>query len=502
MEYPSFIWEKGIGENRSRCPIIPENVPNDLKIVGLVRGELQKYVLIPCDRSEIEKRQALFRALFRNPMARDALSEMENAVFDFKKSLRGYEISETGTEKALFFAVFASSFLDACACLASLDGKDSVFASVSEFFRTFLQTPFMAELSAAVEACFAVRGEHVRLKISDGSMTAAEVGKPMQQQFAEWFRLMEIEEELPKTKALRRPDSVCLEAYASIYSSFSRKAYDLHGKYRESLLGEQYHIRDFLFYGDEIAFLTDAVRYLDRFGEMGYPLCYPSVSAERKIEVTDLVDAALVSRGLPVSEIVPNDVEMVREKGGERLNFFILSGANGGGKTIYLRSVGSCVLMFLLGLPVTAKGGEIYPFRQIFTHFPSNESFQSSGRFVDEERRVKAITDTADCDTVALFNETYSGTDERKSEEHSRRLILDMAERGVFGLFVTHIHELTSSEFGEKIPVLCAEVDESDGNKRTYRIRRAESTHSSYAQDILKKYRLDRESLAALEEVR
>ena len=169
-----------------------------------------------------------------------------------------------------------------------------------------------------------------------------------------------------------------------------------------------------------------------------------------------------------------------------------MTGANGGGKTTYLRSLGIAVLFFLTGCPVAAKSGEIWPFARLCTHFPSAENFEDTGRFVDEVRRAEEIRKAADRDTVALFNETFSGTDEQKSEEYSRRLADDMYAYGTFGLYVTHIHTLTHG----KIPTLAAVVDEEDENRRTYRIRRMDGTDSSFAEDILKKYRLTEEGLA------
>ena len=68
-----------------------------------------------------------------------------------------------------------------------------------------------------------------------------------------------------------------------------------------------------------------------------------------------------------------------------------------------------------------------------------------------------------------------------------------MAQRGVFGVYVTHIHALT----GQSIPSLAAVIDPDDENRRTYRIRRVDRTDSSYARDILRKYALDSDSLTA-----
>lgn len=212
------------------------------------------------------------------------------------------------------------------------------------------------------------------------------------------------------------------------------------------------------------------------------------VSALREIRITGMRDMALVKRDMRGEQVVPNDVEMTAAE-----SFFLLGGANGGGKTTYLRALGLSVLFALTGCPIAARNAHIYPFRRFFTHFPANETFSDTGRFLEEEKRVRVIREAADADTVALFNETFSGTYEKKAEEYSRALALEMAERGVFGVYVTHIHALT----GQSIPSLAAAIDPDDENRRTYRICRVDRTDSSYARDILRKYALDSDSLAA-----
>lgn len=495
MEYPSFVWEKGIGENRARCPIIRENVLADLKIGELFREEVQKYALIPCNGSEICRRQVLFGALEKNQDAEEALFRLRDDVLRYKKTVTAFQISETEREKSVFFAVMVSSFLGIAAKFTELSVYGDSFFPVGNFFDALLQEPFFQELAADVNLCFSHRGEHVRLRIGGGDVTAFANSSPMEKRFAEWFEIMGISEERPVSRAHRRPDPLCFESYEASYPFFIRQAEEIYGKYRDSLLGEKYNITDLVLYGDEIFFIKNVLDIIRRFRGKGYPMCYPEIVAERKIYAEGLVDAALLFREIPSFSVIPNDVDMAEERDGEKLNFFLVTGANGGGKTTYLRSVGNMLLLGLLGLPVTAKRCVIYSFKKIFTHFPADECFEGSGRFVDEERRVKVITAEADRDTVVLFNETYSGTDERKSEEYSRSLAEEMVGKGVFGLFVTHVHALTDGS----IPVLSAEVDEEDENRRTYRIRRARVTHSSYAYDILKKYNLDRESLEKTE---
>lgn len=195
----------------------------------------------------------------------------------------------------------------------------------------------------------------------------------------------------------------------------------------------------------------------------------------------------MISKG--VSDIVPNDVDF-----DEKTPFFFLTGANGGGKTTYLRALGVNLLLFLNGCPVFAERAEMYPFRTLAVHFPKDERFTDTGRLADEQKRAEKMLENAGPDSVMLFNETFSGTDDKLGVELTLVAAGKMREKAVFGLFVTHFHEV--SEHG--YPMLHAVVENTpeEQNKRVYRIVRADKKTSSFAEDILKKYSLDRRSLS------
>mgnify|MGYP003306319279 CR=1 FL=1 len=92
-----------------------------------------------------------------------------------------------------------------------------------------------------------------------------------------------------------------------------------------------------------------------------------------------------------------------------------------------------------------------------------------------------------------LFNETFSGTDDKRGFDLLTDTAAKIEESKHFGLYVTHFHEVMSLDY----PVLSAGGDLSDDNKRTFRIVRSKGSASSYAADILKKYGLDKNSLEA-----
>ncbi|MBQ3125894.1 MAG: hypothetical protein IJC15_02385 [Clostridia bacterium] len=248
-------------------------------------------------------------------------------------------------------------------------------------------------------------------------------------------------------------------------------------------------ILDLLICLDELNFCAAIRALLDRAAARGFALTMPTVADSPAFDADALCDLTLLATD---GQIVLNDARFSPEK-----RFFFLTGANGGGKTTYLRTVVGNLLLFLCGCPIVAARASIYPWRAVATHFPADERFSGTGRFVNEQNRAAALCAEADRvggrDCFFCFNETFSGTDRQKGLTHTAALAQTMADAGVTGLFVTHFHEV--SEIG--LPMLCTVIDHSDENRRTYRIVEQAGIGTSYAHDVLRKYRLDAASLAA-----
>ena len=247
---------------------------------------------------------------------------------------------------------------------------------------------------------------------------------------------------------------------------------------------------EFLGYRTQLGFYISVCRLIQRIKSAGIPICYPSISEKKQIILREAFDITLLEKG--EKNIIPNNADFT-----EAEPFFFLTGANGGGKTTYLRTVGVSVLMFLAGAPIPCKSADIFPLSCVFTHFPHDERFELSGRFIDEQERVNDILLNSEVGCLVLLNETYSTTSEQKAIRCTSELAEKLYKKGVFGVYVTH-HKIgvtyENSEKGLEIPMLNVLLDK-DGTKRTYKIARRTETESSHAQDILKKYRLDFNSL-------
>ena len=240
-----------------------------------------------------------------------------------------------------------------------------------------------------------------------------------------------------------------------------------------------------LAYLPELKFVLEISGLVARAAAQGIPHCTPTMSQTPQYTAREMYDISLLAKAC--EHIVPNDVSFTEDE-----PFHFLTGANGGGKTTYLRAVGLNLVLACAGCPVFARQVTVYPFAWIAAHMPRDERFDRTGRLDEERARVEQMLDAPSGDPAfLLFNETFSGTDDARGFSLLAETVKMITEAGHFGLYVTHFHEVT--ELG--VPLLSAQIDPMDENRRTYRIVRTGSDASSYAADILRKYRLDSDSL-------
>ncbi len=504
MEYPSLLWQAGLTRNKTLFPknnanriapipggVSPEALADLLpdKVFGPTTGAYFRY---PCTAEEITARQQLLWTLAHNHAFAHAAGQAADACNAFESLYHRWSAAELPkNQKLLLFPAVAGSWLALCdtfASLTKLPVENCSYAhKVCEHFQNILAREDIRAFREVLAHYEASRGEGVRLTVQSGTATAYATDSRHVHVLRQYFEDMGLADVWP-TSRVHRADNAVIDAYTAVYPDVLDKAARLTANYSE-LLTEELAMADVLWYAQEIAFAREAAAYIRHLEDMGYPLCLPKIAEHRTIHIRDLRDVSLAKRDMRGADVVPNDAHMSEEN---KTHFHYVTGANGGGKTTYLRALGIAVLFFLTGCPISAADASIWPFTRLCTHFPSPENFEDTGRFVDEMRRADEIRAVADPDTVALFNETFSGTDEVKSETCSQALAEDMYHAGAFGLYVTHLHSLTHGE----IPTLAAMIDETDENRRTYRIRPMGSTDSSFAADILKKYDLTEDGLA------
>ena len=183
--------------------------------------------------------------------------------------------------------------------------------------------------------------------------------------------------------------------------------------------------------------------------------------------------------------------------------FFILTGANNGGKTTFLRGAGLCFLMAQTGFYVPAAACVISPCDFIFTHFPKEEETGiNASRFTTEIKDLKVISDLVSENSLLLMNESIQSTTPKECAEIAGEITRIFCIIGVRGIYATHITELalmcddiTADPDCRSVPVsIVATVDEESG-KRLYKIKRGQPLKQSYAMDIFNSFGINSENI-------
>ena len=181
--------------------------------------------------------------------------------------------------------------------------------------------------------------------------------------------------------------------------------------------------------------------------------------------------------------VVGNDADA---KGKELI---IVTGANQGGKSTFLRSVGLAQLMMQSGMFVPAESFGASICRNLFTHFKREEdAAMISGKFDEELSRMSNIVDHIAPYSMILFNESFAATNEREGSEVARQIMTALLEKSVRIVCVTHLYELARGFFTyNRADALFLRADRQVGGGRNFKLTEGEPLPSSFGEDLYNK---------------
>jgi hypothetical protein len=234
----------------------------------------------------------------------------------------------------------------------------------------------------------------------------------------------------------------------------------------------------------ETGFYVACLNLADRLAAKGVPVTVPDPAPPSPVtfSCTDLRDACLALQS--EDSVVGNDVQA----DGKQL--VIITGANSGGKSTFLRSVGVAQLMMQSGLFVTARSYQANVTSGIFTHFIREEDTgMTSGRLDDELRRMSAIADYIGPHCLMLFNESFAGTNEREGAEIGYQVVRALLEAQIKVFFVTHRYALADRFRRQHAPAtLFLRAERRADGQRNYKLAVKDPLPTSYGEDLY--YRL------------
>jgi DNA mismatch repair ATPase MutS len=164
----------------------------------------------------------------------------------------------------------------------------------------------------------------------------------------------------------------------------------------------------------------------------------------------------------------------------------IVTGANQGGKSSFLRSIGLAQIMMQCGLFVGAEAfaAELCP--RLFTHYKREEDATMRGGKLDEEiRRMSGIAEAIVPQSLMLFNESFASTNEREGSEIARQVVRALLEKRVKVFYVTHLYSFAHGYYeNARDQALFLRAERLPDGTRTFKLIEAEPLETSYGEDL------------------
>lgn len=192
----------------------------------------------------------------------------------------------------------------------------------------------------------------------------------------------------------------------------------------------------------QIAFYLGAINIKYQLQRYHLDYCMPTVGAQESLSFEDLKEVVMSME--QKGKTVGNDGRL----DGNML--VIITGANQGGKSTFLRSVGIAQVMMQCGLMVVAKRYKSGLYPNFFTHFTRREdSAMNSGRLDEELKRMNQIVSNLGERSLILLNESFATTTEKEGSAIAYDIIRALKEEGVKILTVTHLLSFAQKVYEE-----------------------------------------------------
>jgi DNA mismatch repair ATPase MutS len=233
----------------------------------------------------------------------------------------------------------------------------------------------------------------------------------------------------------------------------------------------------------ELAFYLGCLKLYDRLKELRAPVTFPVVMSPGTFTHTakNLYDPCLaLSMG---KQVVSNNLNA------DRRRLVIITGANQGGKSTFLRSIGVAQLMMQSGMFVAAAEYSVNIVNQVFTHFKKEEDHtMQSGKLDEELSRMNDIANHISAGSLVLFNESFAATNEREGSEIATQITTELIEKSVQVFFVTHLYDFAVGFYEKELPgALFLRAGRLDDASRDFKLTEAAPLPTSYGPDLYKR---------------
>lgn len=230
----------------------------------------------------------------------------------------------------------------------------------------------------------------------------------------------------------------------------------------------------------ELAFYLGCLNLHQHLSEKDRPICWPTPRSigHPEMNASNLCDVGLCLR--EPGPVVGNDLNA------HDARLVVITGANQGGKSTFLRGIGLAQLMMQCGMFVGADSYAASFVTGVYTHYRREEDAEmNSGKLDEELARMSTIADSLTPHCMMLFNESFAATNEREGSEIARQVLRALLETNTTVYFVTHLHELANSLYADPgIAGVFLRAERDDGGRRSYRLVEGRPLPTAYGIDL------------------
>jgi hypothetical protein len=233
----------------------------------------------------------------------------------------------------------------------------------------------------------------------------------------------------------------------------------------------------------EIGFYVACLNLGERLAEKGEPTTIPVALSRGGVALSarGLYDVCLA---LTVDQrVVGNDVSA------DGKSLVMITGANQGGKSTLLGSVGLAQLIMQCGMFIGGESFRANVRDGVFTHYKREEDeAMESGKLDEELARMSEIANHITPNCVLLCNESFAATNEREGSEIARQIVHALLDERITVLFVTHMFDLAESFYSQGLDTaLFLRAERAADGARPFKLAEGKPLPTSYGEDSYRK---------------
>lgn len=453
------------------------------KINSFAKGyDLYEYYHTIPENTETVEYRRMITSDMKNSSVRSAFSCYASAIEQVKKQEKNSSYSYHTAEKMKWHADALYCYSKAVEALYSaLQQTEGLTSAMQELVQYLAEYVGATEYKEWKQKLGQVReeldGQPIYFTVQKNKVVAADrqEKEPFDVRVQRAFRLTPSKEE---TREEFRPLTVFEERMAE------RLIRSMGQKQALSALMKVHMDDSLLQLASDVQFFLAFFEFCKYMEEKGYYFTLPR-TGERLLVESGYDAAMAVQSERPV---IANDFEI-----GEGERFFVITGANGGGKTTFARMIGQVLYFSQMGLLVPCKRAVIPHFTDLLSHFSDEESEKTGrGKLMEELTRLQPMMSDTQENMFVVLNELFTTAATYDAGIMGKRVLEHFVEKNCYGIYVTHIQAL--AEAGDGIVSMVAELQE-DHHTRSYKIQRKPASEGEYEDSLITKYNMTYEQM-------